>query len=48
MKESDFLKVDVEGADLEVIKGGERSLIDCLGIKIEVQFKERNIGSPCF
>ena len=44
----DFLKVDVEGADLEVIKGGERSLIDCLGIKIEVQFKERNIGSPLF
>ena len=44
----DFLKVDVEGADLEVIKGGERSLSDCLGIKIEVQYKERNIGSPLF
>tara|TARA_B100001057_G_scaffold489970_1_gene577300 strand:+ start:2804 stop:3871 length:1068 start_codon:yes stop_codon:yes gene_type:complete len=44
----DFLKVDVEGADLEVIKGGDESLSDCLGIKIEVQFKERNIGSPLF
>lgn len=44
----DFLKVDAEGADLEVIKGGERSLSDCLGIKIEVQYKERNIGSPLF
>ena len=29
----DFLKVDVEGADLEVIRGGEKSLSDCLGIK---------------
>ena len=44
----DFLKVDVEGADLEVIKGGDECLSDCLGIKIEVQFKERNIGSPLF
>ena len=44
----DFLKVDVEGADLEVIRGGEKSLSDCLGIKIEVQYKERNIGSPLF
>ncbi len=44
----DFLKVDVEGADLDVIKGGEKSLSDCLGIKIEVQYKERNIGSPLF
>ncbi len=47
-KKFDFLKVDAEGADLEVIKGGKDSLSECLAIKIEIQFKERNIGSPLF
>tara|TARA_Y100000992_G_C21270727_1_gene496684 strand:- start:207 stop:1280 length:1074 start_codon:yes stop_codon:yes gene_type:complete len=47
-KKFDLLKVDAEGADLEVIKGGKDSLSECLAIKIEIQFKERNIGSPLF
>lgn len=45
----DFIKVDAEGADLEILKGAKTSLSkSCIGIQIEVQFIERNIGSPLF
>ncbi len=47
-KKFDYLKVDAEGADLDILKGGDMALKECLGVKIEVQFKERNIGSPFF
>ncbi|NET01101.1 MAG: FkbM family methyltransferase [Sphaerospermopsis sp. SIO1G1] len=45
----DFLKVDVEGADLDVIKGGVNALENSiLGLQIEVSFIERHKGAPCF
>jgi len=47
-KKIDFIKIDTEGADLDILKGGDKALNECLGIKVEVQFKERNIGSPMF
>lgn len=45
----DFLKVDVEGADLDVLKGGEAALDkSILGLQIEVSFIERHRGAPFF
>lgn len=45
----DFIKVDAEGADLEILKGAERCLQqNCLGIFIEVSFAERHKGSAFF
>lgn len=44
-----FLKVDVEGADLDVIKGAEANLgSSILGIQVEVSFIERHVGAPFF
>jgi FkbM family methyltransferase len=42
----DFIKIDVEGADLDVLKGAVDCLPDVLGVQVEVAFLERNIGAP--
>ena len=44
----DFIKVDVEGADLEVLKGATASLRTVKGIQVEVSFIERHVGAPFF
>ena len=45
----DFIKIDTEGADLEILFGAKNFLKSTvLGMQIEVQFIERNIGSPLF
>lgn len=45
----DFIKVDAEGADLDILKGAERYLRQsCLGVFIEVSFAERHKGAPFF
>lgn len=45
----DFLKVDVEGADLDVLKGGLNTLENSImGLQIEVSFIERHKGAPFF
>ena len=46
--EIDFLKIDVEGAEKEILIGGANSLKNLLGLKIEVRFQEIYIGSPKF
>jgi FkbM family methyltransferase len=43
---ADFVKVDVEGADLEVLKGGRGALKTAFGVQIEVSFIDRNVGAP--
>jgi FkbM family methyltransferase len=43
---ADFLKVDVEGADLDVLKGGGDALRDAFGVQVEMSILERNIGAP--
>lgn len=44
-----FLKVDVEGADLDVLRGAQKTLQESiLAIKIEVSFLERHKGAPFF
>ncbi|MDX2306652.1 MAG: FkbM family methyltransferase [Hyphomicrobium sp.] len=42
----DFVKVDVEGADLEVLKGGPSALGRAFGVQIEVSIVPRNTGAP--
>jgi FkbM family methyltransferase len=42
----DFVKVDAEGADLDVLKGGRRTLETAFGVQIEVAFARRNVGAP--
>lgn len=45
----DFIKVDAEGTDLEILKGGKRYLLSsCLGIQVEVSFFNRFEGAPLF
>jgi hypothetical protein len=43
---ADFVKVDVEGADLDVLKGGRSSIERAFGVQIEVPFSVRNLGAP--
>lgn len=44
----DFIKTDVEGADLDVLKGAEQALAGALGLQVEAAFVERNVGAPLF
>jgi FkbM family methyltransferase len=45
----DFLKIDVEGAELDVLNGGIKSIAnDIFGIQIEVRFIEFYKNSPLF
>ena len=45
----DFLKVDVEGAELEVFRGAEAVLRRAvLGVRLEVNFSPRHAGAPLF
>ncbi len=44
----DFIKTDVEGADLDVLKGSEKALAGALGLQVEAAFVERNVGAPLF
>lgn len=45
----DFIKIDTEGADLEILKGAQRVITDrCLGLQVEVQFERLRIDSPLF
>lgn len=44
----DFIKTDVEGADLDVLMGGEGALAGALGVQAEAAFIERNVGTPQF
>ena len=42
----DFIKVDVEGADIEVLQAGEIALTNSFGVQLEVSFLDRNEGAP--
>jgi len=43
---ADFVKVDTEGADLDVLRGGRTTLATAFGVQIEVSFIARNVGAP--
>lgn len=50
VKKIDFIKLDVEGAELDVLLGAERFMrhADLLGILSEIRFQEEINGSPVF
>ena len=39
-KAKDFMKIDVQGYELKVLKGSEDSLKEILGLEIEIEFPE--------
>jgi len=41
-----FLKIDVQGAELEVLKGGDRTLAACELVQLEVAILPYNEGAP--
>lgn len=43
-----FLKIDVQGAELEVLKGGEETLRRCELVQLEVAMLPYNKGAPTF
>jgi FkbM family methyltransferase len=44
----DVLKVDVQGAELDVLKGAERSLASVRVLELEVEFEALYVGQPLF
>jgi FkbM family methyltransferase len=44
----DFLKMDVQGAELDVLKGGGRTLRDAVAVQLEVEFHPLYTGQPLF
>jgi FkbM family methyltransferase len=48
IKRIDYLKIDIQGAELEVFRNGVRRLRDCLVIQTEVEFLQMYKGQPLF
>jgi FkbM family methyltransferase len=44
----DFLKIDTQGTELDVLRGGEHCLSRCLGLEIEVEFQQLYVGASVF
>jgi len=44
----DLIKLDVEGYELEVLKGAVQCMSYCKGLILEVSFFERHVGQPLF
>lgn len=45
----DFMKLDTQGSELEILRSGEKNVLpDLLGIGIEVEFRELYRGQPLF
>lgn len=44
----DFIKLDVQGAELEILRGGENVVDSVLGLEIEVEFIEVYKNQPLF
>ena len=49
LEEMDFIKLDTQGAELDILMGGEKLLDEkILGVQVEVEFKRECIGhNPC-
>jgi FkbM family methyltransferase len=44
----DFLKIDTQGTELDVLRGARGSLDRCLGIEVEVEFQPLYVGAAVF
>lgn len=47
-RQIDFMKLNVQGAELEILSGGTHTLRDVLGVQTEVSFVESYVGRPMF
>jgi FkbM family methyltransferase len=45
---ADFLKLDTQGSELGILRGSELVLDSCLGIEVEVEFREMYLKQPLF
>lgn len=44
----DFIKLDTQGTELDILLGSKQSLSNCLGIEVEVQFQPLYINASTF
>lgn len=42
----DYMKLDVEGAELDILKAGSSVLDDCVALKVECSFLEQRVHQP--
>lgn len=45
---SDFLKIDTQGSELDILQGAAETLQSCLGVEAEVEFREMYELQPLF
>ena len=48
LRDFDFLKMDVQGAELSILKNGENRLKNCLGVQLEVSYFSLYEDQPTF
>lgn len=48
IKSVDFMKIDIQGAELDVFQGGLSTLEDVVAMVCEVEFVEHYVGQPLF
>src|SRR5688572_10177302 len=44
----DFIKLDTQGSELDILRGGEKTLACAVGVEIEVEFLPMYRGQPLF
>jgi len=44
----DFVKLDTQGSELDILRGAQAMLVDCAGCEIEVEFSPIYHGQPLF
>ena len=42
----DLIKIDVQGAELDILKGGVKTIVDCDFILVELSINKYNDGAP--
>ena len=42
----DFIKIDTQGSELDILRGGEKTISNCSLIYLECPIIEYNMGSP--
>jgi FkbM family methyltransferase len=43
-----FVKLDTQGSELDILRGAEELLAECLGLEVEVEFSPMYTGQPLF